>query len=226
MMLCGQSNPLWHWAAGAHPGKVGLLLGPSYYRKQNIREWMPYALDNDAFTAYVTKAQWNVEAWREMLARIRLNRQKPVWALVPDVVADRLGTLENWERYNSEIKRIGWKAAFAVQDGMTKTDVPSDADVVFVGGTDAFKWQTVEMWASEFKRVHVGRVNEIGKVWLCQRLGVESVDGTGWFRDPSRADKLPALTDWIVGNEPEQHAEFLLSNTSRQVRREEEKDNG
>ena len=205
MMLCGQSNALWHFAAGRYPGKVGLLLGPSYYRKQAIRDWLPYALDNDAFSAFTSGDQWSVEAWREMISTVRINRQKPLWALVPDVVSDREKTLRNWEIYHGEVESAGWCTAFAVQDGMTTSDVPKNADVVFVGGSDSFKWGTVRTWASKFQRVHVGRVNNIEKVWLCQDLGIESVDGTGWFRDPSRDDKLPALRRWIEGDRgPEQ----------------------
>lgn len=33
---------------------------------------------------------------------------------------------------------------------------------------------------------------------ICLRLGCESVDGTGWFRDPSRKDKLPFIEKVIT----------------------------
>ncbi len=199
MMLAGQSNPLWHYAAGKHPGKVGLLLGPSYFRKQAIREWLPFALDNDAFTAWIKGTAWSEEAWLEMMAWSKLVGQKPIWALVPDVVADREATLENWSKYAGIVKAMRYHAAFAVQDDMTPADIPNGADVVFVGGTDAFKWRTLPMWLGAHPRIHVGRVNNINMVWRCQDLGVESVDGTGWFKDPSRQDKLPALRRWIEG---------------------------
>jgi len=197
MMLAGQSNPTWHYAAGKWPGKVGLLLGPSYFKKQALRPWLPYALDNDAYTAWQQKKDWSEPAWREMLQWARMTSYKPLWAIVPDVVANRQATLENWKRYAPRVDEIGWPKAFAVQDGMTPDDVPENAAIVFVGGSDSFKWRTVKTWASNFDRVHVGRVNNIEKVWLCQDLGVESVDGTGWFKDPSREDKLPALMGWL-----------------------------
>ena len=38
------------------------------------------------------------------------------------------------------------------------------------------------MWANAFPRVHVGRVNTLTKLLSCERLNVESVDGTHWFR--------------------------------------------
>ncbi|MEY4300035.1 MAG: hypothetical protein RIR25_1271 [Verrucomicrobiota bacterium] len=196
LMLCGQSNALWHYAAGKWPNKVGLLLGPSYYKKTPVRPWMPYVLDNDAFTL---RENWNEAKWREMLAWARLQSHKPEWVLVPDVVGSKEGTLERWDRYEKEVRACGWPLAFAVQDGMMTEDVPASADVVFIGGTDSFKWRTVETWVVSFPRVHVGRVNNIDRVWQCDDLGVESVDGTGWFRDPTREDKLPALECWLAG---------------------------
>lgn len=197
MMMAGQSNPTFHFAAGKWPGKAGLLLGPSYFKKQALRPWLPYALDNDAFTAWQKKKEWSEPAWLEMLQWARMSAYKPMWALVPDVVTNRQATLENWKRYAPVVDAYGWPKAFAVQDGMTPDDVPESAAIVFVGGSDSFKWRTVKTWAKHFARVHVGRVNNIEKVWLCEDLGVESVDGTGWFKDPSREDKLPALLGWF-----------------------------
>lgn len=34
----------------------------------------------------------------------------------------------------------------------------------------------------------------------CEQLGCESIDGTGWFKDPSRQDKLPAVQRFIEGH--------------------------
>jgi len=198
-MLCGQSNAIWHYAAGRWPDKTGLLLGPSYCKKTVPQRWHPYVLDNDRFSAWSKGKEWSERAWLDMLEWVKLLGHKPDWVLVPDVVGDRDATLREWDRYLPVASRYGWPVAFAVQDGMTPADVPADADVVFVGGTTEWKWRNIEMWKS-FPRVHVGRVNEIDRVWQCQDLGCESVDGTGWFRDPTRQDKLPALVDWMKGD--------------------------
>ena len=199
MILAGQSNPLWHYAAGRWPGKVGLLLGPAYFRKQAIRPWLTYVLDNDAFSAWSNGTEWNHAAWTEMLKRAMLNKHKPAWVLVPDVVADKTATLASWQRHAPEAASYSWPLAFAVQDGMTPDDVPEGAQVVFVGGTTEWKWQNLPMWCASFSRVHVGRVNNIEKVYHCEDMGIESVDGTGWFKDPTREDKLPALLSWFEG---------------------------
>lgn len=193
-MLAGQSNPLWHYAAAAYPGKVGLLMGPSYFKKQRIQRWMPYVLDNDAFTL---RDNWSESAWLEMLEWARMSQYKPQWILVPDKVGNCEETIRLWHKYLPIAKSFGWPVAFAVQDGISVSDVP-DADVVFVGGTTEWKWKNIEQW-NIFKRVHVGRVNSIFRVWQCQDLGYESVDGTGWFRDPSNPEKLPALEEWMQG---------------------------
>jgi hypothetical protein len=200
MLIAGQSNRIWHWFAGKYPGSVGVLIGPSYGKKVPIDSWMPFVLDNDAFTCWRDKKPWNVCAWRRMLEWVRMTRHTPLWAAVPDVVADRNSTLRNWAIYASEIKGLGWNAAFCVQDGMTKADVPSDADVIFVGGSDGWKFPNLQMWTDNFQRVHCARVNAVQMIEACDRLGCESVDGTGWFRAADRKDHIPALKLFIEGH--------------------------
>lgn len=195
----GQSNRVWHYWAGKYPGSVGVLIGPSYGKKVPIDRWMPFVLDNDAFTAWRDGKPWSESAWHEMLTWVRMTGLRPLWAAVPDVVTNREATMANWPIYSPAIKSIGWKTAFCVQDGMTPADVPTDADVVFVGGSDGWKFRNLPMWTTNFKRVHCARVNSPKMIEACERLGCESVDGTGWFRDPSRPDKVPALERFIQG---------------------------
>lgn len=198
MLIMGQSNRIWHYWSGKHPGSVGILIGPSYGKKVPIDKWMPFALDNDAFTAWRDKKPWDVEAWRKMLSWVRMTRLVPIWAAVPDVVADRKATIDNWKCYASQIIDLGWPTAFCVQDGMTPRDVPSEASVIFVGGSDGWKYPNLEMWTSNFPRVHCARVNSIQMFEACERLGCESIDGTGWFRDASRW--MPRLEAFIEGH--------------------------
>lgn len=199
MLISGQSNRIWHYWSGRYPGSVGVLIGPSYGKKVPVDKWMPFVLDNDAFTCWRDNHPWDVEAWRKMIQWIRMTRLKPMWAAIPDVVANRNATIANWMKYSEEIKNLGWPMAFCVQDGMTPTDVPADADVVFVGGSDGWKFPNLPMWTEHFPRVHCARVNSPEMFEACERIGCESIDGTGWFRDPSRADKVPALERFIEG---------------------------
>lgn len=199
MLIMGQSNRVWHYWSGRYPGSVGVLIGPSYGKKVPIDKWMPFVLDNDAFTCWRDKKPWSVEAWESMLSYVAMTGKSPLWAAVPDVVGDRQATMRNWPVYVESIRKRGWKTAFCVQDGMTEADVPKDADVVFVGGTDKWKFPNLEMWTKSFKRVHCARVNAPKMILACERLGCESVDGTGWFRDPSRKDKIPFIESFIEG---------------------------
>lgn len=200
MILCGQSNRAWHYWAGKYPGSVGLLIGPSYRNKVPVDAWMPYALDNDAFSAWKHKKPWDFEAWKSMLGWARLLGKPPLWVLIPDAVGDRETTLKNWETYSPALHRIDWPLAFAVQDGMTPDDVPAKAAVVFVGGTDGWKFPNLKMWTEHFPRVHCARVTSQQMLEACEREGCESVDGTGWFREPSRSDHLPMLERFIEGH--------------------------
>jgi len=203
LMPANHSSPVVHYLSGRHPGRIGWLIGPSARFKTKLRKWMPFALDNDAFSAWSKSSPLDVNAWRALLLWAKQSGQIPLWALVPDVVADRAATLAQWERYAPEVEAIGWPLAFAVQDGMTPDDVPGNASVVFVGGTSDWKWRTVPTWTRQFKRVHVGRVNELRRLWTCEDHGVESVDGTGWFRDSDQGRRVGSILQWIEGDRQE-----------------------
>lgn len=200
MLIMGQSNRIWHYWSGRYPGSVGVLIAPSYGKKVPVDKWMPFVLDNDAFTCWRDSKPWNEPAWIEMLNRIKMTGQDPLWCAVPDVVGNREATIANWPTYAPAVRRFGWKTAFCVQDGMTVSDVPTDADVIFVGGTDMWKFPTLSRWTENFDRVHCARVNAPEMIESCERLGCESIDGTGWFRDPSRPDKIPAIERFIEGH--------------------------
>lgn len=174
--------------AGKFPGRMGHLFSPGAQR--GPFGFMPYALDNGAFAK---KDAWEESEWIDLLDWAKLSGQRPLWAIVPDVVGDRIRTLRKWDLYAPRLAAYGWPLAFAVQDGMTEEDVPNEAAVVFVGGTTEWKWRTVAMWCSAFrsvtsrcKSVHVGRVNEYRRLWECHDAGAASCDGTGWTRGDQR----------------------------------------
>lgn len=185
MIVMPANNSSMHlgWLAGQYPGRIGWLLGPTGWRTPH--QWMPYGCDNDKFAATVKRRPWDEIAYERMLVRVvameRLGRP-PLWMLVPDVPFDREGTLIEWKRWAPKIKSYGWRLAFAVQDGMTQSDVPADADVIFVGGTTEWKLATIWYWCENNPDVHVGRVNGYRGLWHCHDAGAKSVDGTGFFR--------------------------------------------
>jgi hypothetical protein len=199
LMPSNNSSATIHYWAGRYPGRIGWLFGPAATKKTKIRKWIPFALDNDAFAAWTNNSEWDCEAWRDMIRSIKRTGMEPLWLLVPDVVSDRDATIEKWGLHHEDASKTGWPLAFAVQDGMTVDDVPSGVDVVFVGGTTEWKWKTVPMWCSNFDRVHVGRVNSLRRLWTCEDLGVESVDGTGWFRDTEKGKRMVQIEQWLDG---------------------------
>lgn len=182
-----------HYWAGRFPGLLGHLYSPEGFR--GPFPWLPYALDNGRFGAWAHGTPWSEGGFWELCERAAASGQPPLWVAVPDVVADRNATLQEWAAWAPQLKRFGWPLAFVVQDGMTSADVPKDADVVFVGGTTKWKRQTTRLWCRDFLRVHVGRINTERWLWYCLAQGAESCDGTGWLRGDK--DQLAGLERFL-----------------------------
>lgn len=177
VMLANNTGIRTGYMVGRYPGKIGHLFSPG--GQKGPFEFMEYALDNGTFSS---GENWIEGGWLKLMEWAKISGHNPKWALVPDVVADKIGTLKKWDKYYDYVRSFGWPVAFAVQDGMIPTDVPKAADVIFVGGSTAWKWGTLDMWCKSFPRVHVGRVNTYRRLWDCHDAGAESVDGTGWMR--------------------------------------------
>lgn len=198
MVLCSNhSSKAFHAFALKHPGKIGWMLGPSSFKTP--RSHLPFALDNDAFGAWSNGTSWDHEPWIELLNKVKRSGFSPMWVLVPDKVVDKEKTLSLWNRWSPTARQYGWPLAFAVQDGMTHQDVPPAADVVFVGGTTTWKWRSLPMWVENFPRVHVGRVTTGERLEIAERNGVESVDGTGFFRGSIHSRQAKQLFAFIEG---------------------------
>lgn len=189
------------YLAGKFPGKIGHLYSPGGYPKRLYGDWLPYALDNGRYGAFMQCKEsgadrlfgstwedfWNESAFIAMLDHFKHATQQPRWLVVPDVVGDRDGTLLQWDLWADQLRsNYGFPLAFAVQDGMTPDDVPSDADVVFVGGSTHWKWLNYDKFPKAGFRTHVGRVNGYAGLVDCHLAGIESCDGTGWFRGDKR----------------------------------------
>lgn len=184
VMPANQTNELVHLWAGRWPGSVGHLYTPA--RKERVRPWLPYVLDNGRFSEAVNGRPFDETGFLAHFERYAMLEQKPGWVVVPDVPFDGAATLEWWRVWAPRLRPYGIPLAIAVQDGMTIRDVAIlEPDVIFVGGTTEWKWQTVGEWANAFPRVHVGRVNSPTRLHEIAAIGVESCDGSGWFRGKS-----------------------------------------
>lgn len=180
VMVSNQSKAEFWWLAGAFPGRVGHLYGPGGER--GPWDFMPYALDNGAWPAFVKNLHWDEPAWHTLLNWAKNSGQAPLWVAVPDVVADRERTIEKWPIYSACVREYGFRPAFVLQDGMTFEDVPDADCMLFIGGSTGWKLAAIEPWCAKFPdRIHVGRVNGPVRLDICYRAGAVSVDGTGWF---------------------------------------------
>lgn len=183
IMPANNTSGLVHYLAGRAPGSVGHLYTPN--RTERPKSWLPYCLDNGAFAAAINNRPFDWGAWDAALDRYVGHPQAPIWIVVPDVVFDGAATLAQWNQLAEGYRKRYVPLAIAVQNGMTPDDVRSLAvqpDVIFIGGTTEWKWETVGTWCAEFPRVHVARVNGRRALDASYLAGAESCDGSGWFR--------------------------------------------
>lgn len=203
MALCSNhSSRAFVSAALENPNRLGWLMGPTHFKYP--KPGLPFALDNDGYINCKQGLPFNSKAWLEMLEKVKRSSLEPRWVLVPDSVGNRKETLEMWWEHWDSVSEYDWRLAFAVQDGMTEEDVPENADVVFVGGTTGWKWMTAKRWCRAFPRVHIGRVNGLRQLWLCQEYGAESVDGSGFLREGFHGKRANGLKAWLeIENDPQ-----------------------
>ena len=147
-----------------------------------------FAIDNGAFSGF--------DATRfEALLRREQHRQPLCrFVAVPDVVASARRTLEVFDQWWAGPVLRGWPLALVAQDGLEDLSIPWQLlSAVFVGGTTEWKLgpharHVIKAAQILGKWVHVGRVNTPGRFEYCERLGVDSIDGTGlsrytWMRE-------------------------------------------
>lgn len=183
MLVMPANNSKWqvHYWAGKY-GNLGHLYSIGSHRGPFPH--LPYALDNGRFPAWSSGKEWDREAYIGLLQWARDAHIQPLWALVPDVVADAAATFREWEAWSAVVRGFlpNVPLAFAAQDGMRPDDVPPEAGVVFLGGSTEWKRQAIRPWCERHQRVHVGRINTYKWLVECHNAGAESCDGTGWFR--------------------------------------------
>lgn len=186
-MPANNTKGIVHYYAGRYPGKIGLLLSPEGWRRAPY--YLPYALDNGAFTGF------DAAAYRGMLRKAERMEHRPLWAAVPDCVGDADETSRMWAEWKDEIP---FRLAFVVQDGHRPSDVPDEAYCVFVGGSTAWKLGNAHMFKGVCQWLHIGRVNSEKRLLWAERIGADSVDGTGWLRD-ERDAKFGAFVEFFEG---------------------------
>ena len=149
-------------------------------------EGFPYALDNGAWSAYSQGRPFNEAAFLYALRRLGAGAD---WTTLPDIVAGGHASLELSLRWMQRVLDESPRALLAVQDGLTPDDVVpfvGERVGIFVGGSTAWKLQTLPQWAKMGQQqgcwVHVGRVNTIRRITLCDQCGATSFDGSSASR--------------------------------------------
>lgn len=154
-----------------------------------------YMIDNGIFSNL-----WNEKDWFIALIDFLPFRDNCLGCIIPDFLyyspirGDWQKTLKRFYLYHKAVKRLGFKIAFATQDGQPVNLVPwNDIDVLFIGGSNEHKrGLEAEILALEAKRlgkwVHVGRVSSVGsmeKFWGW----ADSYDGTTFRFEPDKKEE-------------------------------------
>ena len=146
-----------------------------------------FAIDNGAFAGF------KAEAFRSLLLRELPRREECLFIAVPDVVGSARRTLEVFEHWRESLFET-WPLALVAQDGQQDLPIPWDEiDAIFVGGSTEFKLSShvehiVRAAKCIGKWVHIGRVNTPGRFEYFEKMGADSIDGTGlsrysWMRE-------------------------------------------
>ena len=165
--------------------EVEQLLTPLTRFKRKDEKAM-FAIDNGAYAGF------NKQGFLSLLEREEHAKSQCRFVTVPDVVGDARRTLEVFEFWR--YKLTGWKLAFAAQDGQEDLPIPwGGIDAVFIGGHTEWKLSRhaaaiCKAAKAMDKWVHAGRVNTPARYEYFERLGADSIDGTGlsrysWMRE-------------------------------------------
>lgn len=198
VMPANNTSGVVHYWAGRLPGKVGLIHSPDpkskIQRPKSIQPYFPYAIDNYRFVSCSKGIEWDSKIFLDLLNYVKFLPRQPLFVVVPDVWGNAAATCDEWQQWESKLRRYGFLLAFVVQDGQDLDRIPESADWLFVGGSDQWRYPRLREIVAIGKPVHVGRVNHRRHLWMCHDLCVTSCDGSGWFRGDK--EQLQILFDY------------------------------
>lgn len=166
-----------------HAANWRLLLNPGKHRNLPRQFSFRYAIDNGAWGR---KKQGLPFDWQGFSDLVELHGGAADFIVVPDAVGDAQETFQMARVWLDKLKHYRLPL-LAIQDHMDPKDVGLLLDLypnlgLFLGGTTEYKLSTLYSWgmvAHAFRRYyHVGRVNTVKRIRLCQEAGADSFDGT------------------------------------------------
>lgn len=141
-----------------------------------------WGFDNGAFLAYRRGEKFPELQYRKRPDIAAKVNSDPYIAIVPDIVAGGLRSLDFSNEWRLNLQAFRWPWFLAVQDGMEVAHVEQSIhlyDGLFLGGTDRFK-ATAYRWRSlahtHRKRFHYGRASTPLKLLSAYRSGADSCD--------------------------------------------------
>lgn len=139
-----------------------------------------FAIDNGAYSGF------KADSFLSLLKREEHRQELCRFVAVPDVVGSARRTLEVFDYWQPKLK--GWPLALVAQDGQENLPIEwYKLSAVFIGGTTEWKMgpqakAIVLAGKATGKWVHVGRVNTPGRLEHFEKMGADSIDGTGLSR--------------------------------------------
>lgn len=106
------------------------MLQPGNSLHRRLDRFPAWAADNGCYAA---GDAFDADAWLAWLASLPAGA---LFATAPDVVGDAAATLDRSASYLPELRRLGFPAALAAQNGLEELSVPwASFDVLFIGGS-------------------------------------------------------------------------------------------
>jgi len=178
-------------------GQLGWIDTP---KQANIRPSnVTWCADNGCYTG---GTNWKPDHWWSWLQRHAPHAEQCAFATAPDVLGDAAATLDRAAPWLPRIRQLGYPAGYVAQDGITDTSIPWDSfDVLFIGGTDAFKFSadaitTAAQAKARGKWVHCGRINSLRRWRIAAAIGCDSADGT--FLKYAPDQNMVRLMTWLA----------------------------
>ena len=192
---------------------VGRLCSPITRFAPGAMVGYPFAVDNGAYGAEGFRAA----SFEALLGRLEPHREKCLFVVAPDVVANARRTLECWPSWAERVRPF--PPALVAQDGIEDLPIPwDDFETIFIGGSPGWKMSkdaadVIRAAKILGKSVHVGGVWTVERACHFHKLHADSIDGVRlainrhqrtrllkWLRD---GDEAPLLTQAGANSAPQ-----------------------